>query len=357
VRGSRAVGGYPRRPVTDAPAVVVPSYEGAHLLARLLPSLATQSLRPTVVVVDNGSTDGTAELLAEHFAEVHRIALPENAGFARAVNRGVAATDASTVLVVNNDVVCEPEFVERLCEALDPSNGFVMAAGVLLHAVDPGVIDTAGVMFDRTLFAVDHLHGLPVAALAAAPDPLGPTGGAAAYDRAAFDAVRGFDERFFAYLEDVDLTARLLARGGRCRLARDARAHHRHSATLGSGSARKNALMGWSRGYTLGKYRLHRRPGLFARAVLGESVIATGQAVVDRTFSGWPARVAGFRDGLRAPAEPLPPLPASAARLTLADGLRYRLSRRAPVVSREPGDHAPLEPAADDRARELGNDR
>ena len=86
--------------------------------------------------------------------------------------------------------------------------------------------------------------------------------------------------------------------------------------------------MGWGRGYTLGKYRLHRRPLLFARAAIGETVVATGQIVLDRTLSGWPARVAGFRAGLAAPAEPLPPLPDWARELTLRDGLRYRLSRR-----------------------------
>ena len=196
--GNAPGAGYSRRPVSEAPTVVVPSHQGAHLLARLLPSLASQSRPVDVVVVDNASTDGTAALLADRFPHVRRVALRENAGFARAVNRGVAATDARTVIVLDNDVVCEPEFVERLAGTLDPAGGVVMAAGVLLAPAAPATIDTAGVVFDRTLFAIDHLHGRPLADLERAPDPLGPTGGAAAYDRAAFDAVGGFDERFFA---------------------------------------------------------------------------------------------------------------------------------------------------------------
>jgi GT2 family glycosyltransferase len=309
--------------------VIVPTYDGVHVLGPLLRSLRAQTLVPEVVVVDNGSSDGTAALVAREFPEVRRVGLASNAGFARAVNRGVAATDASVLLVLNNDVVCEPGFVETICRALEPASGIVMAAGVLLSADAPSTIDTAGVLVDRTLFAVDHLHGRPVSVLdGPVPDPIGPCGGAAAYARRSFDEVGGFDERFFAYLEDLDLALRIRARGGRCRLAPEARALHRHSATLGTGSRRKNALMGWGRGYTLAKYRIHRRPSLFGRALVAELVIAAGQLVIDRTISGGAARVSGFRAGLRVPPEPLPELPEAALRLSLADGLRYRLSRR-----------------------------
>jgi GT2 family glycosyltransferase len=314
--------------------VIVPSFNGAGRLPALLESLEAQTVDCEVVVVDNGSTDGTRDVLAG-FPRVRTLELPANAGFGPAVNQGAAATDAGVLVVVNDDAVYEPPFVERLAAALDPDEGVVMAAGVLLDAADPGTIDTAGVVVDRTLFALDHLHGRPASVLTGrVADPLGPTGGAAAYDRVAFDAVGGFDERFFAYLEDVDLSVRLLARGGRCRLVPDARGLHHHSATLGTRSRRKNALMGWGRGYTLAKYRLHRRPALFARALLSELVVASGQVVVDRTAAGVSARISGFRAGLRTPAEPLPVLPEAARRISVAEGLRYRLSRRRPRSGR-----------------------
>ena len=85
-------------------------------------------------------------------------------------------------------------------------------------------------------------------------DPLGPSGAAAAFDRAAFLECGGFDERLFAYWEDVDLVLRLRLAGARCVLVPDARAVHSHSATLGSGSARKNYLTGFGRGYVLRKW-------------------------------------------------------------------------------------------------------
>lgn len=310
-------------------AVIVPSYNGAHLLSDLLPSLAAQTLQHDVVVVDNGSRDGTIELLEEEFPWVTLVRLSENGGFARAANRGVAACGASSVVFVNNDVVCEPSFLQRLCAPLDPPDGVVMTAAVLLMSESPDRIDTAGIEVDRTLLAFDHLHSESVDVLEdCVPDPFGASGGAGAFDRVAFDRLGGFDERFFAYLEDVDLAARMRAAGGRCRLARDARGVHRHSATLGSGSRDKNRLMGWSRGYMIGKYRLHGHPALIVRTAAVELVIATGQIAFDRTAVGFSARAAGFRAGLRVPCEKLPPLPASAVEMTLAGALGRRLRRR-----------------------------
>jgi GT2 family glycosyltransferase len=312
------------------PLVIVPTFNGAERLPLLLESLRSQTVDHDVVVVVNASTDRTHELVRTRFPQVRVVVLDENVGFGAAVNR--AATDAkSPVLVlVNDDAVCEAEFVERLAATIDPPRGIVMAAGVLLRDGDAGRIDSAGIVFDRTLFGLDHLTGQPLSALRGAAEPLGPTGGAAAFDRRSFLRVGGFDERFFAYLEDVDLVARLIAAGGRCRLASEARAVHRHSATLGSGSREKNRLMGWSRGYTIGKYRVHRRPGLIARALLIETTIALGQLLIDGTGSGIGGRAAGFRAGRRAPAHQPPALPPEAPSFGVLYALRTRLARRWP---------------------------
>ena len=86
------------------------------------------------------------------------------------------------------------------------------------------------------------------------PNPLGPSGAAAAYLNDAFWEAGGFDERIFAYWEDVDLALSLRTLGYKCALARRAIGTHAHSATLGSGSPRKNYLMGFGRGYVLRKW-------------------------------------------------------------------------------------------------------
>ncbi len=112
-------------------------------------------------------------------------------------------------MLLNNDAAAEPRFVEALLDGLGA--GVDSVAGVMLQERDPGLIDSAGVVADRTLMGFDYLHGEPVAAAASAPAPLGPTGGAALYRREAFEAVGGFDERIFLYYEDLDLALRLAA--------------------------------------------------------------------------------------------------------------------------------------------------
>jgi GT2 family glycosyltransferase len=143
----------------------------------------------------------------------------------------------------------------------------------------------------------DHLHGEPLAAAAGAPDPLGPTGGAALYRREALAAVGGFDERIFLYYEDLDLALRLAARGGRCRLAGEARALHAYSASLGAASGAKYAWTGWSRGYMVRRYGVMRDPRLALRALACEAAICGGQLLRDRTSEGLKGRVRGYRAG------------------------------------------------------------
>jgi glycosyltransferase involved in cell wall biosynthesis len=148
---------------------------------------------------------------------------------------------------------------------------------------------------DRTLLVFDYLNGEPLSVLDGdVPDPVGPSAAAAAFDRATFRAVGGFDERLFAYWEDVDLVLRLRRLGLRCALAADARGDHEHSATLGSGSSRKNYLMGYGRGYVLRKWQVlspRRLPGVLLR----ESVLCAGQALVDRNLAGVRGRLRGYR--------------------------------------------------------------
>ena len=179
-------------------------------------------------------------------------------------------------------------------------------AGVLLQADATGLIDSAGVAADCTLLAWDYLHGQPAAAAENAPPPLGPTGGAALVKREIFERVGGFDERIFAYLEDVDLAFRLRCAGAVCALAPHARALHRHSSTLGSGSRAKNRLMGWSRGYLLRRYGILRDPALAVPALIRELVIVGGQVVVDRNAAGLSGRLAGWSAAAGLPRRPRP---------------------------------------------------
>jgi GT2 family glycosyltransferase len=275
--------------------VYIPNFNGERWLPRTLQSLRTQTERLDVVVVDNGSTDGSAAAARADFPEVTVLELGENLGFGPALNRAVAAYPADAIALLNSDVECEPGFCAALTAGL--GDDVAMVAGVLLQEREPGTIDSAGVVADHTLMGFDYLHGEPIAAAATAADPLGPTGGAALYRHDAWEAVGGFDERIFLYYEDLDLALRIAAAGGRCRLAAEARALHAYSPGLGAASAAKYARTGWSRGYMLRRYGVMRDPALALRALACEGAIGVGQLLRDRTAAGLSGRLRGFRDG------------------------------------------------------------
>lgn len=315
-------------------AVIVPTHRAGARLERVLDSLARQTVQSRTIVVDNAAPEGVAALVARYgFAE--HLRLEENAGFGRAVNLAAARSDEDALVLVNDDCVCEPRFVEELVAALDPARSVVMAAGVLLEAHDPDTVDTAGMELDETLLVFDYLNGTPVSSLGpATPAPLGPCAAAAAFDRPAFAEAGGFDERLFAYWEDVDLVLRLALAGGRCALAPGARGTHEHSATLGSGSREKNYLMGFGSAYLLRKWSVPASPRRAVRALGQAAILCAGQAVFDRTLTGIGGRLDGWAAAADVPPQPYPAhvlrgQPPTSAGLTRRLRRRGRLRRRA----------------------------
>ena len=307
------------------PAVYIPNFNGAARLGAVLRALGDQTTEAEVVLVDNGSSDGSTELARRELPGVRMVELGENLGFGRAINRAVAEVPGDPVILLNNDAVPEPRFVEALLEGL--GEGIDSVAGVLLQERAPELIDSAGVVADRTLMGFDHLHGEPAGAARSAPDPLGPTGGAALYRRAAFEAVGGFDERIFLYYEDLDLALRLAAHGSRCRLAPEARALHAYSASLGAASARKYGWTGWSRGYMLRRYGVMRNPRLALRVLACEGALCAGQLLKDHTAAGLRGRLRGWRESANLEGRNVDGVPL--LELSAREALALRRQRRA----------------------------
>lgn len=275
--------------------VYIPTLRAGDRLAQTLEAIERQASRPRVVVVDNSAEGLGAEMVRTRFPWAHSVAFGVNLGFGSALNRAVREAPGDPIVFLNDDVTVEPGFFAALSEALTPGVG--MVAGVLLREREPGRIDSAGVVADRTLLGFDYLNGEPVEALESAGDPLGPTGGAALYRHSAFEQVGGFDEGIFLYYEDLDLALRMRLAGFGCRLAANARGLHAYSETLGANTGRKYAMTGWSRGYLLRAYGFGRRPLLLARAIAVESAICAGQIVFQRTAQGARARLRGWRAG------------------------------------------------------------
>ena len=306
--------------------VIVPTVAGGPRLARLLESLEDRPGTVEILVVDNDSADPAMDVLGSRFANTRVIRLDHNAGYSRAVNLAAREAAGDALVLLNDDCVCDPGFVEAIVAPLDPPAGVTMAAGVMREARDPSRIDTAGMQLDRTLLVFDYLNGEPVTCLDdGVADPIGPSGAAAAFDREAFLEAGGFDEKLFAYWEDVDLVLRMRREGARCALARTARGIHDHSATLGSGSPGKNYLTGFGRGYVLRKWGVLRSPGRAARTLVTDGVVCAGQLVIDRSLAGVRGRIRGYRA-----ATPAAPFPSEAlADRSAADGALRTLGRRA----------------------------
>lgn len=197
---------------------MIPNWNGERWLPGCLAAIFAQSHLPrAVVVVDNGSTDRSVALLSEHYPQVKLIAVAENEGFASAANRGIAAVDCEAVALINTDVVLAKDWLARMGAALAAHPECASIACKMVDLEDASIFyDTGdflrrdGVCEQRGRFQRDHgQYDRPGPVFAACA-------GAALYRKSAVVAVGGFDQRYFCYLEDVDLGLRLALAGWSC---------------------------------------------------------------------------------------------------------------------------------------------
>jgi N-acetylglucosaminyl-diphospho-decaprenol L-rhamnosyltransferase len=303
--------------------VAVVAYNHFELTESCLAHLARQTREHRLIVCDNGSTDGTAERVAAGWPHARVLRLDSNRGFAEACNAAVAAGTGDAVVLLNNDVDCRPDFLARVVAPLEADAGIGSVAALCVRP-DGERIDSMGLTADATLSPFPRLQGRPVAEAAAArPVLLGPAGTAAAYRRAAWEAVGGLDERIFAYAEDFDLVVRLRAAGWRTAGAPDAVGVHLGSATHGHRSERQRRYGGFGRAYVMRRYGLLRRREA-ARTALTEAIVVAGDAVISRDLAALQGRVAGWRAASGLPRHAFPPADAIDAEITFREALARR---------------------------------
>jgi GT2 family glycosyltransferase len=219
--------------------VVIPNWNGAAWLPGCLGALAAQTFRAfETVLVDNGSSDGSVALVRRDHPDVRVVTFGRNRGFAAAANAGIrAGAPTPYVALLNTDTRPRPGWLESLVAAMvraGPEVGCL--ASRMLRMEDPAQVDDAGDGLSWHGVAFKRGHGEPAAAYAREEDVFSPCAGAALYRRPMLEEVGGFDERFFAYLEDVDLGLRCRLRGYRCRYVPGAEVlHHGHGAGIARG--------------------------------------------------------------------------------------------------------------------------
>lgn len=215
-------------------SVVIPTWNGLQHLPECLAALAQQTFKAfRVIVVDNASTDGTREWLAEHAPHVHTVAMSRNGGFAYAVNEGIRHSDTEYVALLNNDTAVDTRWLSALVVALDERPGYSFAASRMLVYADPNLTNAAGDVYRLALLEARH-RGFFESAKDFSKEcrVFGACAGSALYRRSLFDDVGLFDEAYFLMSEDTDLNVRALLAGHRCLYVPGATLRHKIMGTI-----------------------------------------------------------------------------------------------------------------------------
>jgi GT2 family glycosyltransferase len=227
-----------RAPLAALPraSIIVVNWNGLEHLEACLGSLAAQGFRDfEVLLVDNGSVDGSADFVRERFPWVRLVLLPENAGFATGNNRGLDHARGEYIVTLNNDTRVEPEWLGILIEVVEAHPRAGMVGSRICSFADPDVIDSLGMGICRDGMSRGRMRNRRWSSLrrAEVEEILLPSACAALYRRVMLEEVGFFDEDFFAYAEDTDLGLRGRLAGWDALLATNAVVLHKYSRSGG----------------------------------------------------------------------------------------------------------------------------
>lgn len=214
-------------------SVIIPNWNGKKLLKVCLRSLKNQSFKDfEVILVDNGSSDGSLEYVKRYFSQIKTITLDKNYGFAKAVNEGIKRSLSKYIVLINNDTEVDKNCLHFLTEAARKHSEVGFVAAKMLNFYERDIIDSAGDYIDVS----GHAQNIGLG------EKDGPkfekegyvflaTGGGGLFKREVFDKVGLFDEDYFAYFEDVDLCLRAQFAGFKGWFEPRAKIYHIHKAT------------------------------------------------------------------------------------------------------------------------------
>ncbi len=232
-------GSQPRRDLSGEgrvrSTIIIPNYNGIKYIENCLASLADEPAH--VIVVDNGSADGSREIVREKFPLVRLLALDKNYGFCAAVNRGIEESGKNKtpyVILLNNDTAVEPGFVRALEKALDRDKRAFSGAARMVNMYRPEMIDDAGDYYCALGWAFAVGKDKPAADYGQPREVFSACGGACIYRRSILGEIGILDENHFAYLEDVDIGYRARIYGYRNLYVPEAVVRHAGSGVSGS---------------------------------------------------------------------------------------------------------------------------
>ncbi len=211
--------------------VVIPSYNGRDLLRNCLLSLQRQTRDCAIVVCDDGSSDGTADMVEREFPHCRCLRSASNAGFAKAANRGLRHVETEFAALLNNDTEADPRWVEEGLRGFERYPLDWILASKLIDFHDRSRIDAAGDRYTRSGLPLKRGNGQGRELYGRDEPVLGASAGAAFYRAALFDEIGYLDEAYYMYLEDVDLCLRAQLAGRSCRFLHRAVVYHIEAAS------------------------------------------------------------------------------------------------------------------------------
>ena len=238
-------------------SVIIVNWNGKHLLGECLSSLFEQTATEIeIIVVDNGSQDGSADYVQELFPQVRLVQLQKNLGFAGGNNAGLRIACGKYVALLNNDTKVDPLWLANLLREAEASPHSVgMWASKILSYDNPDTIDNVGLLLypdglGRGKGRLEKDNGQ----FDTPGEALFPSGCAGLYRKNMLDEIGFFDEEFFAYADDVDIGLRARIAGWRCTYVPSAKVYHKYSSSSSAYSPFKAFLVERNRIWILLKY-------------------------------------------------------------------------------------------------------
>lgn len=214
--------------------IIIPNINGKPFLEECFGSLLDQDVDIKVIVIDNASTDGSADWIISNYPEFTVINNQKNMGFAFAVNQGIKISDTDYILLLNNDVVMAKNCISSLLQCIKKDENYFAVASKMIDYHDRSVIDDAGDEYTIMGYTQKVGNGKSTSLYQDEREIFSACAGAAIYRRSVFDCIGYFDENFFAYMEDVDISYRAKIYGYKCFYCPNAVVYHMGSATSGS---------------------------------------------------------------------------------------------------------------------------
>ncbi|MBX4258436.1 glycosyltransferase family 2 protein [Clostridium estertheticum] len=216
-------------------SIIIPNYNGLRYIKGCLDSLAKQLFQSfEIIIVDNASQDGSREYISENYPQIKLISLNQNYGFSKAVNEGIKASNCEYVVLLNNDTEVEKYWLKNLANCIEKDKKIFSCCSKMVQFLHRDKIDDVGDEYTILGWAYKRGDGAILNRYTKSERVFSSCAGAAIYRRNLFEEIGYFDEDFFAYMEDVDISYRANVQGYKNVYCSNAVVYHIGSATSGS---------------------------------------------------------------------------------------------------------------------------